>query len=199
MKEDPQVQKIFDKFNEEFLAYQQMGGGISPSIALSAQDLSRIQTFSESLYKKQEAKEKSNAYLKESIDMSAETLCDELWTVMDKIYEKKPTKFVKAQSAPHFESFELSNSFKPATFHQKRAVQSWFCHYASSESDDVDTSYGESETYIPTSETKVEQFEHETFCSEESLMISENSLIFNIQEAALRVRDVNSNLSNSTC
>ncbi|KAI8892669.1 hypothetical protein BC833DRAFT_653517 [Globomyces pollinis-pini] len=163
MKEDTKVQNLFDRFTDEFLAYQQMGGGISPSIALSAQDLSRIKTFSESLSKKQEAKEKSNAYLKESIDMSTATLCDELWIIMDQIYEMKPTKFVKAQSAPLLESYGSSDESKPATFQQKRAVQSWFCHYASV-SDDIETSHAERDASIPLSFANANESLRDTRC-----------------------------------
>ncbi|KAI8896799.1 hypothetical protein BC833DRAFT_596056 [Globomyces pollinis-pini] len=192
MKEDTQVQNLLHRFNEEFMAYQQMGGGISPYIALSAPDLSRTQTFSESLCKNQESKPKSPAYLKESIDMSMETLCDEMWVVMDKIYETNPSNFWKTQSVPHLQTYGVSDSFKPATLQQIRAVKSWFCHYSTGELDDVDEESVKCEL-------NQEQFEHDSYCSVAALMVSEDSLIIDIQGTIVHVRGFNEDLLQYVC
>ncbi|KAI8892668.1 hypothetical protein BC833DRAFT_611023 [Globomyces pollinis-pini] len=123
------VKQMLLRMTNECNDYQDMGRDISPLIELSAETCNRMDTFRTSICKRQVAKEDSDAYYTEPFYISSETLCDQFLEVMDKIYEEKPPNLFKSHSAPELQNSTQSDLFHPATFQQKRAVQSWFSEY----------------------------------------------------------------------
>ncbi|KAI8891540.1 hypothetical protein BC833DRAFT_613719 [Globomyces pollinis-pini] len=195
MQKDTEVQSLLDKFNDEFMAYQQMGGAVLPSIALSTKDLCATQTFSDPVCKKQ-TKEMFNVHMNNSIDTSTETLCDEIPVGTSNTYQINSSKLVKAQSVPNLQNYGSSDAVKRANF---CSVQSWFCPDISCESDDVDSFYGENVACKPTPITKDENHQKDISSSDSSLLIPEEYRVVNIQGTIVHVRDLSEDLLQYVC